>query len=122
MKIIASLVVILCLVLIATASSCSKDDFESFKAKFARTYYDDAEEARRYENFCNTIKKKTKDLKKNSPLLNGESLNSLTGLKKNSRASLLSANPMENHRTQQHKPSTVELHQAATAGCLTAQV
>jgi len=57
MKIIAALVVILCLVLIATASSCSKDDFESFKAKFARTYYDDAEEARRYENFCNTIKK-----------------------------------------------------------------
>jgi C1A family cysteine protease len=48
----------LCVVLVVSAaSSCSKDEFESFKQKFARTYYDDAEEGRRFENFCNTIKK-----------------------------------------------------------------
>jgi C1A family cysteine protease len=44
-------------VLIASATSCSREDFQLFKDKFARTYYDDAEENRRYENFCNTIEK-----------------------------------------------------------------
>eukprot|EP01103_Thecamoeba_quadrilineata_P000353 TRINITY_DN102_c0_g1_i1.p1 TRINITY_DN102_c0_g1~~TRINITY_DN102_c0_g1_i1.p1 ORF type:complete len:328 (-),score=45.02 TRINITY_DN102_c0_g1_i1:37-1020(-) len=66
MKIFGALIVLLCIVFVATASSCSKDDFESFKDKFARTYYDDAEESRRYENFCNTIKK-NEDLAKKYP-------------------------------------------------------
>jgi len=56
MKVIGALVV-LCLVLLASANSCSQDEFEAFKQKFARTYYDQAEESRRFENFCNTIKK-----------------------------------------------------------------
>jgi C1A family cysteine protease len=51
------MIFILSLVLLATATSCSREDFESFKQKFARTYYDDAEESRRYDNFCNTISK-----------------------------------------------------------------
>jgi C1A family cysteine protease len=42
---------------VACANSCNKQDFESFKDKFARTYYDEAEESRRFENFCNTIEK-----------------------------------------------------------------
>jgi C1A family cysteine protease len=56
MKIVAALI-LLSLVFVAIAGSCSKDEFEAFKDKFARTYYDQAEEARRYENFCNTIEK-----------------------------------------------------------------
>jgi len=51
------LVALLSIVLVVCASSCSKDEFESFKQKFARSYYDQAEEGRRFDNFCNTIKK-----------------------------------------------------------------
>eukprot|EP01103_Thecamoeba_quadrilineata_P000354 TRINITY_DN102_c0_g1_i2.p1 TRINITY_DN102_c0_g1~~TRINITY_DN102_c0_g1_i2.p1 ORF type:complete len:328 (-),score=41.55 TRINITY_DN102_c0_g1_i2:39-1022(-) len=66
MKLIGGLLVLLCLVFIATASSCSKDEFEAFQSKFARTYYDEAEEGRRFDNFCATLKK-NEELSKKYP-------------------------------------------------------
>jgi len=59
-------VLFLCFVLLASATSCSQDNFEAFKQKFGRTYYDQAEEGRRFDNFCNTIKK-NENLRKQYP-------------------------------------------------------
>jgi len=56
MKIVAAFF-FLGLVLFAVAKDCSREDFEVFKQEYGRNYYDLAEEDRRFENYCNTIKK-----------------------------------------------------------------